>query len=241
MSLCEFKNKLGSGFKLSNLISSQALFLEQIQSYKMQQKENSFFFYKNNLLTYFCNEEKDFKLSPTYTCVMFKNQKDFNKHKNFLEFNHFKISSTFKQMSLKKENINFKPENFFFLQKANDKDLDAVYEFFTRFFDRDYLFLCSLEELKQKLSCIYIYKEKDCIKGALFFSFYLNTAFLEFIAVERNLEFKNVAWALLNVFLAQDCKIFKLFVNENNQKAIDFYHRAGFEFNTTSLLFLKNF
>ncbi len=241
MNLYEFENKLNDGFKLSNLILSKSLFLKELKKYKAQKQKNSYFFYKNELLTYFANEEIKFDLKPSYTCVMFKNQKDFDKHKKFLSLNNFQIFSKFKQMVLKKESINYELKNFSFLQKAESEDLSEVYAFFTKFFDKDFLFLCSLDELNDKETHIYVYKENAKIKGALFFRFYLNTAFLEFIAVEKDLKFKNVAWALMNILFMQECKNFKLFVNENNHKAINFYKRSGFNFSATSLIFLRNF
>ncbi|ECK7151627.1 GNAT family N-acetyltransferase, partial [Campylobacter coli] len=56
-------------------------------------------------------------------------------------------------------------------------------------------------------------------------------------------EDSNVAFALLNHYFAANTqnKFFKLFVEEKNQKAINFYKRAGFCFNHINLKFYRNF
>ncbi|EAH8394356.1 GNAT family N-acetyltransferase, partial [Campylobacter coli] len=50
-------------------------------------------------------------------------------------------------------------------------------------------------------------------------------------------------FALLNHYFAANTqnKFFKLFVEEKNQKAINFYKRAGFCFNHINLKFYRNF
>ncbi|EFP2180708.1 GNAT family N-acetyltransferase, partial [Campylobacter coli] len=94
-----------------------------------------------------------------------------------------------------------------------------------------------------KISDILIYKENQKIRAALIYTQTLNTNFLDFIAVDRNLKHKNVAFALLNHYFAANTqnKFFKLFVEEKNQKAINFYKRAGFCFNHINLKFYRNF
>ncbi|EIX0918407.1 GNAT family N-acetyltransferase, partial [Campylobacter jejuni] len=116
------------------------------------------------------------------------------------------------------------------------------YSFFRKYFD-PYLFYFSQKNLEEKISDILIYKENQKIRAALIYTQTLNANFLDFIAVDRNLKHKNVAFALLNHYFAANTqnKFFKLFVEEKNQKAINFYKRAGFCFNHINLKFYRNF
>lgn len=69
--------------------------------------------------------------------------------------------------------------------------------FFSEFSDTNYLFIYN-KELNKYINNILVYKENYKIKGALFYTHFLNTAFLEFIAIKSNLVHKNVSFALLN-------------------------------------------
>lgn len=81
----------------------------------------------------------------------------------------------------------------------------------------------------------------DEIAGALVFSANLNSAMLDFIAVDENLKDKFMALSLLNAFFKANerANFFKLFVKTDNHKAINFYLKNGFEFSQTKLLFYK--
>ena len=64
---------------------------------------------------------------------------------------------------------------------------------------------------------------------------------LDFIAVRENLAHKNIAFLLMNAFcgLNKEMKFYQLFVRNDNERAIKFYQRFGFEFQNTKLEFYE--
>ena len=243
MSFESFENAYKKGFLLTNINQNLELFKKDLtkESFCLEKQGQNFFFYQKGILYYFINESKKFTLKPCYTKVFGKNELSFLKHENFLKQNDFVCEKTFIQMSLK--NHNLKPINFDFIEFAKITDAKELYEFFSTFFDPKYLFYFSIKDLEINHQKILLYKEENKICGALIYSLSLNTAFLEFIAVKTKLRYKNVAFALLNHYFLSNKKIpyFKLFVDENNLKAISFYKRANFDFNVLKLKFYRNF
>lgn len=77
----------------------------------------------------------------------------------------------------------------------------------------------------------------------LFLYAFFKSAFLEFITIKSNLVRKNVSFVLLNHYFLNNLNsnIFRLFVDCNNEKAIKFYKRAGFQFNDIKLIYYGNF
>ncbi|ECQ8745036.1 GNAT family N-acetyltransferase, partial [Campylobacter jejuni] len=175
-----------------------------------------------------------------YIKILTKTDRQLLQHNDFLKLNHFKEILNYKQMILKKDEIKLK--KFTFISKASHEDSKEIYSFFRKYFNQ-YLFYFSHKNLEEKISDILIYKENQKIRAALIYTQTLNTNFLDFIAVDRNLKHKNVAFALLNHYFAVNNKhnFFKLFVEEKNEKAIYFYQRAGFCFNNINLKFYRNF
>ncbi|HEB8062235.1 TPA: GNAT family N-acetyltransferase, partial [Campylobacter coli] len=129
------------------------------------------------------------------------------------------------------------------IKQAEKKDCQECYDFFKVFFDTNYLFLANPKNLEILNKNILVYKEQGVISGALFYTQSFQTAFLDFIAVKQGLKYKNIAFALLNHYFSinKENKFFKLFVEEKNEKAINFYKKAGFVFNGISLEFYKKF
>ncbi|HEA7244622.1 TPA: GNAT family N-acetyltransferase, partial [Campylobacter coli] len=227
-----FKKAFYKGFKLSNYYDNFGTIEEKIlkQEFILQKyKNNNFFFFNrvDNLLYYFINDLQNFNLKANYIKILTKTDKQLLQHNDFLKLNHFKEILNYKQMILKKDEIKLKKITF--ISKASHEDSKEIYSFFRKYFD-PYLFYFSQKNLEEKIPNILVYKENQKIRAALIYTQTLNANFLDFIAVDRNLKHKNVAFALLNHYFAANTqnKFFKLFVEEKNQKAINFYKRAGF-------------
>ncbi len=240
-----FKKAFYKGFKLSNYYDNFGTIEEKIlkQEFILQKyKNNNFFFFNrvDNLLYYFINDLQNFNLKANYIKILTKTDRQLLQHNDFLKLNHFKEILNYKQMILKKDEIKLK--KFTFISKASHEDSKEIYSFFRKYFNQ-YLFYFSHKNLEEKISDILIYKENQKISRC--FDLYSNSQykFLDFIAVDRNLKHKNVAFALLNHYFAANTqnKFFKLFVEEKNEKAIYFYQRAGFCFNNINLKFYRNF
>lgn len=234
----------GGGFKLSNCYDNFDAIMDKIlkQEFILQQNENNNFFFFNQvdgLLYYFVNDLQEYNLKANHIKILSKTDKRFLQHDDFLKLNHFKPILHYKQMILKKEE---KSEEFTFISKALLEDSEEIYSFFRQYFDK-YLFYFSQKSIEEKISDILVYKENEKICGALIYTQTFNAAFLDFMAVNRNLKHKNVAFALLNHYFLVNVKnkYFKLFVEEKNEKAIRFYQRAGFVFNDINLKFYRNF
>lgn len=243
MSFEDFENAYKKGFFLTNINENLELFKKDLnkESFCLENEGQNFFFYQKRMLYYFINENKKFKLKPCYTKVFGKNEQIFLKHEKFLKQNGFMNEKTFIQMSLKNQNL--KTLSFDFIEFAKITDAKELYEFFSLFFNPKYLFYFSIKDLEENHQKILLYKEEGKICGALIYNLSLNAAFLEFIAVKPKLQYKNVAFALLNHYflLNKEISFFKLFVEESNQRAINFYQRANFDFNSVKLKFYRNF
>lgn len=239
-----FEQAFYKGFKLSNYYDNFNLIQEKIlkQELILEKHENNHFFFFNRidgLLYYFINDLQDYVLKAYYIKILSKVPKHVL-HDKFLKLNHFKKILNHKQMILQKDKI--KLQKFTFISKALHKDNKELYSFFRKYFDL-YLFYFSQKNLEEKIPNILVYKENEKIHAALIYTQTLNANFLDFIVVDRNLKHKNVAFALLNHYFAANTqnKFFKLFVEEKNEKAINFYKRAGFCFNHINLKFYRNF
>lgn len=239
----EFNQSYEKGFLLCNYYQELQKLKEKFNQNEiiLQKYGENFFFYENQRLYFFINENKNFNIKPSYAGIITKGKNTLEKYQDFLEKNHFIIHQKFLQMSLKNHNLQNK--SFDFISQALSKDSRELYDFFKAFFNTNYLFHFNTKHLQDLHQNVLIYKEKGRICGALLFNTSFHTAFLEFIAVNPNLQYKNVAFALLCGYFSknQQSQFFKLFVDEKNEKAIHFYKRAGFEFNSTVLQFYRNF
>lgn len=254
-----FENAFLQGFALHNNYESLSEIKAKIESeiYQLTKINDNFFITQKhmNLLTFFVNEpEKDFKFKDKFVKIIAKKESDFAKFTPFFTTNHFKEFEIYQQMRLEAGKFSLEKarnflKDFTLLSLAKADEIELLEEFLTRFFSPKYLFYFSDEELKSKAKSgeIMLYKEsvqdlKTQIKGALIFSKSLNSAMLDFIAVDSNLTHKNAAFALLSAFCAmnESAKFYQLFVRVDNQKAINFYQKSGFEFKNVSLKFYKN-
>ncbi len=241
----DFESCFYDGFLLSNTKESLSIIKEKISKKELlilKKEDKSFFFYnkEQNLLFYFLNELKKYDLPKFYIKIIEKNEKELLKHEHFLELNSFNLLFKHKEMSLKNEGLT--NPSFDFIKEAKKDDDKELHSFFSKYFTKE-LFYFSRAELRKKSDEILLYKENESIKAALIFSKNINSAYLDFIAVDKDLKYKNVAYALLSTFFAKNkqSKFFKLFVELSNQRAINFYKRAKFEYRDRILNFYKNF
>ncbi|WP_337203069.1 GNAT family N-acetyltransferase, partial [Campylobacter molothri] len=240
-----FERAFYKGFKLSNCADHIDLMKEKILNHKfvLQKKENDNFFFLDvldGLLYYFINDLKNYNLPKSCIKILAKTNNQLSQHNDFLKLNNFKEILKHQQMVLKKDNA--KPSSFSFISQPRRDDAEEIYYFFKKYFNHC-LFYFSKQTIEEKINNIFIYKEQQKIHGALIYTQTLSSCFLDFIAVDRNLKYKNVAFALLNHYFLvnQKKKFFKLFVEENNIKAIEFYKKSGFDFNNIILNFYRNF
>lgn len=239
----DFEQNYQKGFLLHNYYENIHKLKDKIDKNEIHliQNKNNFFFYEKQKLYFFINQFDNFNLKPSYVGIFNKKENDLAKYDSFLKKNHFKIHQNFLQMSLKNENLQIL--FFDYIKQAEKKDCQECYDFFKVFFDTNYLFLVNPKNLENLNKNILVYKEQGVISGALFYTQSFQTAFLDFIAVKQGLKYKNIAFALLNHYFSinKENKFFKLFVEEKNEKAINFYKKAGFIFNGMNLKFHKNF
>ncbi|QKF57890.1 putative acetyltransferase [Campylobacter ornithocola] len=207
----------------------------------IQKDKNNFFFYDNKLLFYFVNDIKKYNLKPSFVKLIGNNEKYFLKHEEFLALNDFKLYQTFKQMTLKNENLNF--FKFEFIKKPVLEDIEECYNFLSDVFKHEFNLFYKKQNFQRYINNILIYKENNKIRGILFYSSHLNYAYLDYIATQKNLRYKYISYALLNHFFIEnkDKKFYKLFVNIDNFKAINFYKRSNFNFTKLELRFYKNY
>lgn len=231
------------GFLLSNCYDSLESFINQAKEkqFSLQKIDDNFLFFDKNILYFFINnDEINFNIKNSLVKILEKNEENFKKYENFLKNNGFCLDKIFAQMVLKNQNLNIM--NFDFIHNAEQKDINEIYSFFKKYFSYEFTYFFNKNDLLQKLDEILVYKEDESIRGACMFSKSFNAAYLDYIAVDRNLKCKNIAFGLLNHFFKADLdkKFFKLFVNTQNQKAIKFYEKANFAFNKLELRFYKS-
>lgn len=239
-----FEKCFYDGFLLSNVKENISFIKEKFSKKEWNllfKNDKSYFFYdEKNLLYYFLNEIKAFKLDKSFVKILAKNEKELSKHLSFLELNSFKPLFLHKEMSLKNEGL--KELNFSFIREAKKGEIDEIFGFFSKFFSKE-LFYFSKKDLEKKAGEILVYEEDKSIKGALIYSKNINSSFLDFIAVDKELRHKNAAFALLSSFFSKNkgSKFFKLFVELSNKRAKNFYERANFTYKESILNFYKNF
>ena len=244
MSFESFKTAFAKGFLLQNSLESLSNLEQGLKEKRLvlEQIENNFFFFHQNLklVDFFVNDIKDFKLRGKIIKILAKNENGFTKFKPFLKLNNFEKIQSFKQMKLLNLSLDYEKSEL--LEFARAEDLSEISNFFAPFFDPKFLFHFSKQDLRLKAlrNEILLYKEKQ-IKAGLIFSKNLNSAMLDFIAVRENLAHKNIAFLLMNAFcgLNKEMKFYQLFVRNDNERAIKFYQRFGFEFQNTKLEFYE--
>lgn len=228
----EFEEDFKKGFLLSNFTNS----LDELEKMKIKKLKNSYFLKdKNlNLLYYFINEEENFYLDKTYITLFAKNEKMLSKHQNFLRKNSFVLCEHYRQMKLENKGQNYEAKD---IEKCLKDEKKELISFMLEYFNKDYIFYYNEENLDENNALIY--KKNGFIKAGLIFKKSLNQVHIDFIASSE----KGLAKELMQGFfkLNKEAKFFKLFVKNDNERAIKFYEKFGFKFNDTVLNFYKNF
>ncbi|ASM40733.1 GNAT family N-acetyltransferase [Campylobacter sp. RM12327] len=235
------------GFYITNNYYSLEYIKDKLVTKKayLKQSDNNFFFYEDTprLLTYFINEPIKFDIENISLRIHYKNAKFNDKHLEFLNKNKFKNFETNESMNLKISTTNFSKLEI--IDFCKDCEITAIYEFFMKYFSEPHLFNFTFDELKtkSKIREILCYKENGNVHGALIFSKTISSVFVDFIAVDRNLSYKNVAFMLMSSLfnINQNIKNFSLYVRDDNVKAINFYKRLGFMHNGRKIKYYKNF
>ena len=239
----EFLKAYEKGFLHSNYYLSLDDLRKNLQNGNLglEKSGNNFIFYQKTpkLMWYFANEKlkckKDF-----FVKILSKNENFLDKEDEFLKQGGFEKFKHFKEMKKNNDFILNSTQNAVFTS-VDDKLVKKIHAFLSRFFDPNFLLFYDEKALKQKFAKnqAFVLLKEGQIQGVLVFSLNLNSTMLDFIAVDEHLKDKYSALTLLNAFFKTRARFFKLFVEANNQKAIDFYLKNGFEFTQSKLLFYK--
>ncbi|RAZ46654.1 GNAT family N-acetyltransferase [Campylobacter hyointestinalis] len=227
------------GFKFSNSafsIDSIKNKLDQNQIYLKRSADN-FFLTQNDFITYFINDIAKFDMQGTYIKIIRKTP-ICELENRFLSINKFSIFDRYIGMSLKNSGFGF--QSYDEVKKALLDDMGEIYDFFIKYFDKNYLFI-SKTELKNRIQQgqVLIIKQDKKILGALVYFLNLNSAHLDFVAVSKEFRKSGIGRKLMSCFLGLNAWCFKLFVRDTNIKAIEFYKKFGFEFNDIRIWFYK--
>lgn len=235
----EFKMAFNEGF----LISNNILGLDEIEDMLYKNRANLFrvknSFYliidSSNFIIYFVNDILNLNLPNKFINIIFKIK--LNEYeKEFLSLNRFEIFDTYTQMILKNKNLEHKKFDNILL--ANICDIEKIYQFFFKYFSSTFITKFQLQD-KIINNFVFIIKNKNKIIGGLIYSTYLNSAYLDFIAVDENVRKTGLASTLIKYFFSLDADYFRLFVSNYNINAIKFYKKFGFNFNSIESIFLK--
>lgn len=235
----EFLSLYSAGFRFSNNIFSASAIQTSLQQGKVNLKRDgdNFFLVQNYFITYFINEIRRFDMQGKYIKLIHKTP--ICKLENrFLSVNKFEFFDSYIGMSLKNNTFAYQICNE--IKQAKISQADEIYEFFTRYFDKDYLFISKNElEIRIKNAQVFIIYNGSKIIGGLIYSLNLGLAHLDFIAVDESFRQNGVATRLMNCFLGLKVGGFRLFVRQINAGAISFYQKFGFEFNHIKILFFR--
>lgn len=239
-----FLQVYNNDFLLHNCYEHKEKFLEQAinNNYFLQQENDNLFFLNKKILFYFINKIKQYNLQPSFVRLIGNHEKYFKKHEYFLKLNNFKCCGIFKQMTLKNENLT--PIKFDFINKPSIDEATECYDFLNSNFKYEFNLFYQRNNFQKYINNILYYKENNQICGVLLHTNIFNNAILDYIVIKPNLKYKNIGYALLNHFFLENknAKFYKLYVNINNTKAINFYKRSNFVFsNKTELRIYRNF
>ena len=239
----EFLKAYEKGFLHSNYYLSLDDLRKNLQNGNLglEKSGNNFIFYQKlpKLMWYFANEKLQCK-KDFFVKLLSKNENFLDKEDGFLRQGGFEKFKHFKEMKKNSEFILNSNQNTIF-PSVDDKLIKKIHAFLSRFFDPNFLLFYDEKALKEKFAKneAFVLLKEGQIQGVLVFSLNLNSTMLDFIAVDEHLKDKYSALTLLNAFFKTRARFFKLFVEANNQKAIDFYLKNGFEFTQSKLLFYK--
>lgn len=244
--LDEFIKAYERGFLWSNFYLNLDMLIKKCyaKELSMQKQGRNYIFYQQtpHLLWYFADEKFEAQ-KGFYVKVLSKSGAFLQKQREFLQECGFVDLAKFKEM--KKSAQSAMVSNTEFPNTLHDINslANELYAFLSRFFSPKFLLFYDEKALRDKLTHneAFVLLKDGQIQGALVFSTKLNSAMLDFIAVDENLKDKYSALTLLNAFFKANNKanFFKLFVKTDNHKAIEFYLKNGFEFSQTQLQFYK--
>ena len=239
----EFLRAYEKGFLHSNYYLSLDDLRKNLQNGNLglEKSGNNFIFYQKlpKLMWYFANEKLECK-KDFFVKILSKNENFLDKEDEFLKQGGFEKFKHFKEMKRSNDFILNSNQNAVF-PSVDDKLIKKIHAFLSRFFDPNFLLFYDEKALKEKFAKneAFVLLKEGQIQGVLVFSLNLNSTMLDFIAVDEHLKDRYTALTLLNAFFKTKARFFKLFVEANNQKAIDFYLKNGFEFTQSKLLFYK--
>ncbi len=221
-------NYYDSFLSLENNLKNDKYLLEKIDNNFIVRAK-----YPNKLVYFFINEIKDLNLS---SCSYARIMKDDENMLLFLNKNNFSLFKEYKNMSLNLKSIDAKIKDEIksvdttCIDIAKSSDIDSLYAFFLKHFNKDYEFFYSPEDLKEKLDNILVLKKDNVIKGALIFKESLLSVLLDYIAVDANSD-KGSSYILLCALLQKyiDKSTITLFVDKENEHAYNFYKRSYFK------------
>lgn len=211
-----------------NFITNNVYTLSQIKaklengSMKISAINDDYFIQEGDFLNYFIRENKSFNLAKNKIKIFYNNNID-EKNLEFLKLNNFSFNEKYLHMSICGAN-GVKYNEI----ETNKNDIEAIYSFLEKHFNG--LIYFSKNEIKEKLiknEIIYTKNDKN-IAGILVYSKILSGAFIDYIAIDKQIAQKDLAYKLM-LELALRQKNISLFVSENNEKAINFYKRFGFK------------
>lgn len=230
----DFEQNYQKGFLLHNYYEHIQKLKDKIDKneIEIQYNDENFFLYNGNILYYFINNLAKINIKKNcYIYLINYSDRYFSKHEKFLSQHNIELLNIFQQMELKNQNI--KSIQFDFIEKACIDNMEEIYNFFMKYFPITVGQLTAYDSFKLKHDSLLIYKELGYIKGALLYSSFKNYAIIDHFAVDKNLKYNNVAYALINSFFEKnkDKMYFRLFVDVKNEHAIKFYKRLNFDFN----------
>ncbi len=241
----EFLRAYQRGFLHSNFYLSLDDLSKKLKDDKLRLEKDglNFIFYQQvpKLLWYFANEKLECK-RDFFIKILSKSEKFLDKEAEFLRQSGFEKFECFKEMK-KSNDFILNPNQSIILPSLDDKLIKEIHAFLSRFFDPKFLLFYDEKSLKEKFitNQAFVLLKDTKIQGVLVFSVNLNSAMLDFIAVDELLKDRYSALNLLEAFFKANerANFFKLFVKTNNQKAIDFYKKNGFKFSQTKLEFYR--
>lgn len=203
----DFIKAYQKGFLLSNFYLSLDNLERNLNAKKLSLEKTgqNFIFYQQipRLMWYFANEKLECKKDYCVK-ILSKNEVFLQKQDEFLKQSGFVKFAEFKEMKKAGQSVEFKLLNAEFANPLKDSNLLAkkLYAFLSRFFSPEFLLFYDERALCEKLTQneVFVFLKGDEIAGALVFSANLNSAMLDFIAVDENLKDKFMALSLLNAF-----------------------------------------
>lgn len=206
----------------TNNIYSLKHLKDNFDFYKFKSQDDNVFLYDNEMLLYFVNDIKKYNLNKSYVKVIGKSSEILNKHDEFLKLNDFALVDEYIYMSFDNNKCLDKNDIF-----TSDFDVSMVIDFLKKYFKSYTLDINYLANKLTNKECL-IYAKNGKIYGVLVFSLSLVGVLVDYIAVDKTCDIKNLAYLLLCKLCVNHKRKISLFVDTTNTHAIKFYKRFGF-------------